>query len=107
MCRPRGSKSCRSGAARQSQPNMQETVTGSFAPPTWRFWPPASIRVIDWNIDRGEKLPAIVEFLSSQNPDLLVLQAVDMNTRRAPRLNVAEELAPRARRDYVFGRALL
>jgi endonuclease/exonuclease/phosphatase family metal-dependent hydrolase len=83
---------------------MQEIVTGSFAPGSWRFWPPASIRVIDWNIDRGEKLPAIVEFLSSENPDLLVLQEVDMNTRRARRLNVAEEVARALGMNYVFGR---
>ena len=83
---------------------MQEIVTGSFAPPTWRFWAPGGIRVIDWNIDRGEKLPAIVEFLSSQNPDLLVLQEVDMNTRRARRLNVAEKVARALGMNYVFGR---
>jgi endonuclease/exonuclease/phosphatase family metal-dependent hydrolase len=83
---------------------MQEIVTGSFAPPTWRFWPPGSIRVVDWNIDRGTKLPAIVEFLSSQNPDLLVLQEVDMNTRRARRLNVADEVARALGMNYVFGR---
>jgi len=83
---------------------MQEVVTASFAPRTWRFWPPGSIRVVDWNIDRGEKLPAIVEFLSSQNPDLLVLQEVDMNTRRARRLNVADEVARALGMNYVFGR---
>jgi endonuclease/exonuclease/phosphatase family metal-dependent hydrolase len=82
---------------------MQEIATGGFAPPTWRFWPPGSIRVVDWNIDRGTKLPAIVEFLSSQNPDLLVLQEVDMNTRRARRLNVAEEVARALGMNYVFG----
>jgi endonuclease/exonuclease/phosphatase family metal-dependent hydrolase len=83
---------------------MQEIVTGNFAPCTWRFWPPASIRVVDWNIDRGGKLPDILEFLSSQNPDLLVLQEVDMYTRRARRLNVAEEMARAMGMNYVFGR---
>jgi endonuclease/exonuclease/phosphatase family metal-dependent hydrolase len=83
---------------------MQEILTGTFAPRTWRLWPPASIRVVDWNIDRGEKLPAIVEFLSSQDPDLLVLQEVDLNTRRARRLNVAEEVARALKMNYVFGR---
>ena len=95
------SQSC---ATCQSQPNMQEIVTGSFAPPTWRFWPPGSIRVVDWNIDRGEKLPAIVEFLSSQNPDLLVLQEVDTNTRRARRLMSPRSVAPALGMNYVFGR---
>lgn len=83
---------------------MPELVTGSFAPRSWRFWPPGSIRVVDWNIDRGEKLPAIVDFLASQNADLLVLQEVDMNTRRTRHLNVAEEIARALGMDYVFGR---
>jgi len=74
---------------------MQEIVTGSFAPRTWRFWPPVRIRVVDWNINRGDKLSGVIDFLASQNADLLVLQEVDMNTRRAQRLNVAEEVARR------------
>jgi endonuclease/exonuclease/phosphatase family metal-dependent hydrolase len=83
---------------------MQEIVTGSFAPCDWRLWPPVRIRVIDWNIDRGSKLPAIVDFLSAQNADLLVLQEADLNTRRAGNANVAEEIARRLDMDYVFGR---
>jgi endonuclease/exonuclease/phosphatase family metal-dependent hydrolase len=82
---------------------MQEIVTGSFAPRTWRFWPPVRIRVVDWNIDRGEKLSGVIDFLASQNADLLVLQEVDVNTRRARRLNVAEEVARALGMNYVFG----
>lgn len=78
-------------------------MTGSFAPRTWRFWPPGSIRVVDWNINRGDKLSGVIDFLASQNADLLVLQEVDMNTRRARRLNVAEEVARALGMNYVFG----
>jgi hypothetical protein len=52
---------------------MQEIATGSFAPRTWYFWPPGSIRVVDWNINRGDKLSGVIDFLASQNADLLVL----------------------------------
>ena len=83
---------------------MQEIVTGGFAPRTWSFWPPVRIRVVDWNINRGEQLSGVIDFLASQNADLLVLQEVDMNTRRARRLNVAEELARALGMNYVFGR---
>src|SRR5262245_4843925 len=72
---------------------MREIVTGSFAPCKLRLWPVSSIRVVDWNIERGEKLPGIVDFLASQGADLLILQEVDINTRRARRLHVAEEIA--------------
>ena len=40
------------------------------------------MRVVNWNIERGRQLPAIVDFLESQNADLLILQEVDLNARR-------------------------
>ena len=83
---------------------MLEIVTGSFAPRTWRFGPPVRIRVVDWNINRGDKLSGVIDFLASQNADLLVLQEVDMGTRRARNLNVAEEVARALEMNYVFGR---
>ena len=83
---------------------MKEIITGNFAP--WRFvlWPPCSIRVVDWNIDRGLHLPEIVDFLAGTNADILVLQEVDINARRTHRLNIAEEIARQLRMNYVFGR---
>ena len=63
-----------------------------------------SIRVVDWNINRGDKLSGVIDFLASQNADLLLLQEVDMGTRRARNLNVAEEVARALEMNYVFGR---
>jgi len=83
---------------------MQEIATGGFAPRTWRFWPPVRIRVVDWNINRGDKLSGVIDFLASQNADLLVLQEVDMGTRRARNPNIAEEVARALEMNYVFGR---
>jgi endonuclease/exonuclease/phosphatase family metal-dependent hydrolase len=83
---------------------MQEIATGRFAPRTWRFWPAGSIRVVDWNINRGDKLAGVIDFLASQNADLLLLQEVDMGTRRARNLNVAEEVARALELNYIFGR---
>src|SRR5258708_20775621 len=83
---------------------MQKTATGSFALRTWYFWPPGPIRVVDWNINRGDKLAGVIDFLASQNADLLLLQEVDMGTRRARNLNVAEEVARALGLNYVFGR---
>lgn len=82
---------------------MQEIISGNFAP--WRcvLWPPRSIRVVDWNIDRGLRLPEIVDFLASANADILILQEVDLNARRTHRLNIAEEIAKQLRMNYVFG----
>ena len=68
---------------------MQEIVTGSFAPFKWVLWPPRSLRIVDWNIDRGLKLQGSPDFLASTNADILILQEADLNARRTHRLNIA------------------
>jgi endonuclease/exonuclease/phosphatase family metal-dependent hydrolase len=59
---------------------------------------------VNWNIDRGLRFPEIVDFLESQQADLLTLQEVDLNARRTQHRNVAEELARKLGMNYVFGR---
>lgn len=81
-----------------------EIIAEDFAPFRWFTWPRTSIRVVDWNIDRGLQLPAIVDFLSDANADILLLQEVDINARRTHRLNIAREIAQKLRLNYVFGR---
>lgn len=83
---------------------MQEIVTGNFAPVRWMIWPTSSLRVVDWNIDRGLQLPGIIDFLASANADVLMLQEADLNARRTHRLNIAEEIARKLQMNYVFGR---
>ena len=83
---------------------MQEIVTGNFVPFRWVIWPPSSLRIVDWNIDRGLHLQAIIDFLAGTNADILILQEVDLNARRTQRLNIAEEIARKLQMDYVFGR---
>jgi len=41
-----------------------------------------SVRVLVWNIERGYKLPAIIEELKRVNADVLILQEVDIYTGR-------------------------
>jgi endonuclease/exonuclease/phosphatase family metal-dependent hydrolase len=82
---------------------MNEIVAGSFVP--WRLdlWAPQSLRVVNWNIERGLHLPEIADFLESQKADILTLQEVDLNARRTRRLNIAEELARKLGMNYVWG----
>ncbi len=82
----------------------QEIETGSFAPTLPVLWAPGSIRIVDWNINRGLKLSGIVEFLSSTGADMILLQECDVNARRTHRLNIAQEIARRLQMNYVFGR---
>jgi endonuclease/exonuclease/phosphatase family metal-dependent hydrolase len=81
-----------------------EIIAGNFAPPQWFSWPRDSIRVVDWNIDRGLRLPSIIEFLRQADADVLTLQEVDIDCRRTHRLNIAHEIARKLRLNYVFGR---
>ena len=83
---------------------IPEIVVGNFAPFRWVTWPPSSLRIVDWNIDRGLQLQAVIEFLAETNADIVILQESDLNARRTHRLNIAEEIARRLQMDYVFGR---
>src|SRR5580704_3460685 len=83
---------------------MKDVLTANFAARRWTLSPVRAMRVVNWNIERGLRLPEITDFLGSQNADLLILQEVDLNARRTRRLNIAEEIARRLGMNYVFGR---
>jgi endonuclease/exonuclease/phosphatase family metal-dependent hydrolase len=80
-----------------------EIISGNFAPSPWLFWPRSSFRVVDWNIDRGLKLPAIIDFLGDVQADIFILQEVDINAHRTHRANIAQEIAQNLHLNYVFG----
>ena len=82
---------------------MQEIVAGNFAPFKWVLWPPRSLRIVDWNIDRGLELQGIIDFLTNIDADILLLQEADLNARRTHRLNIAQEIARKLEMNYVFG----
>lgn len=84
--------------------SAKEIIAENLAPSRWFSWLRDSIRVVDWNIDRGLKLPSIIEFLADANADILTLQEVDINCHRTHRLNIAHEIARKLRLNYVFGR---
>jgi endonuclease/exonuclease/phosphatase family metal-dependent hydrolase len=83
---------------------MPDIVTGNFAPHRWIVSAPKSLRIVDWNIDRGQQLQGVIDFLGGVNADILILQEVDLNARRTHRLNIAETIARRLEMNYVFGR---
>ena len=83
---------------------MKEIISDNFAPFRLGIWPPSSLRIVDWNIDRGLQLRGVIDFLADTNADVLILQEVDVNARRTHRLNIAEEIARKLQMNYVFGR---
>jgi len=83
---------------------MQEIESGNFAAPRWLFFPPDSIRVVSWNIDRGLKLSGVIDFLAGAKADIVLLQEADLNARRTHHINVARDIAQKLEMNYVFGR---
>ena len=84
--------------------SMQEIETGNFSPPRLVLIPPDSIRVVNWNINRGLLLQKVIEFLAGAKADVILLQESDQNARRTHHLNVAKEIAQTLQMNYVFGR---
>jgi endonuclease/exonuclease/phosphatase family metal-dependent hydrolase len=81
-----------------------DIITGNFAPPRWIVSAPKSLKIVDWNIERGQQLQGVTDFLGGVNADILILQEVDLNARRTHRLNIAETIARKLEMNYVFGR---
>jgi endonuclease/exonuclease/phosphatase family metal-dependent hydrolase len=94
----------RSANVQQTVNSMQEIETGNFASPRWVLCPPGSIRVVNWNINRGLRLQRVIEFLSSVKADIILLQEADLNARRTHHLDIAREIAQKLQLNYVFGR---
>ena len=82
---------------------MEDIWAGDFTTRSTGEARPQEIRVVNWNIDRGLQFDAIADFLACQRADLVLLQEVDVGTRRTRCRNIAEELAIRLRMNYVFG----
>src|SRR5215475_11258374 len=53
---------------------LDQIETGTFATPGWVIFPPDSVRVVSWNIDRGLQLDKIIDFLTGAKADILLLQ---------------------------------
>lgn len=83
---------------------MLEIETGNFAIARWALCPPSSLKVVNWNINRGLQLQKVIQFLAGVKPDIVLLQECDLNARRTNHLNVAREIAQQLQLNYVFGR---
>jgi endonuclease/exonuclease/phosphatase family metal-dependent hydrolase len=81
---------------------MEFIETGSFTSSDFTEGLTA-FRVVSWNIARGSKLNAVIEFLATADPDIIFLQEADRNARRTNYWNVAKEIAQKLRMNYVFG----
>ena len=51
-----------------------------------------SARIVQWNIERGYELPAILELLEKSDGDVFLLQELDIGCKRTEEVNVAEDI---------------
>jgi len=90
--------------AKNAMSALEQIETGTFATPSWVIFPPDSVRVVSWNINRGVHLDRVIQFLTGAKADILLLQEADQNARRTHRINVAREIAQKLRMNYAFAR---
>ncbi len=75
---------------------------------------PTLIRVMAYNIHHANPpskpglidIDAIAKAIKDQNPDLVALQEVDVNTKRSGKFNQAEEIARRLGMSFFFAKAI-
>jgi endonuclease/exonuclease/phosphatase family metal-dependent hydrolase len=87
--------------AEQAGPEALDTpVSGSFAtsPPSG-----PDLKLVSWNIDRGYGFDRVADVLREKQPDVCLLQEVDLHTRRTKNRDVARELAQKLGYNYSFG----
>ncbi|KPA85939.1 hypothetical protein ABB37_00240 [Leptomonas pyrrhocoris] len=79
---------------RPAQGNCNSTPTNPKVSDTFR--------VVQWNIERGIKLDAIIADLKALNADFIALQELDINCRRSSYVNVPKELAKALQAELYF-----
>lgn len=67
--------------------------------------PTNPVKILNWNIERGVQLSRIIETLERENPDICILQEVDLNVPRTGAQNVAEVIARTLGLNYVYASA--
>jgi len=82
---------------------MTDAARGGLRFGAERPWSRDFCRIVSWNVERGFQFPKIVDFLSTIQADLLLLQEVDLNARRTRYRDIASELAQALNFNYVFG----
>lgn len=78
--------------------------TGSFLTASEAPSFPDAFQLVSWNVNRGQHLKEIIEFLAGARADVILLQETDVNARRTNCHNIPLEVAKALQMNYVFGR---
>ena len=83
--------------------SMNQPEMGSFIKTPEACVCPDAVRIVSWNINRGQLLKEVIKFLAGTGADLVLLQEADLYARRTHYRNVAREIARALEMNYVFG----
>ena len=61
-----------------------------------------SLKIIQWNIERGYKIDLIISDLIKQNADILLLQEIDIDCERSNHINCLTILAQKLKMSYAY-----
>lgn len=64
---------------------------------------PSSLKILNWNIERGYNLPTILNYLKEQDADILCLQEIDWNNKRTGNKDIGLEIAKALNMVGYFG----
>jgi len=64
--------------------------------------PKGQIKLVSWNIERGQRFDGVAAALVREAPDIVLLQEVDLNAKRSKSIHVPEELGRQLRMPYAF-----
>jgi len=73
--------------------------TGAYSGPAKAS---SSVRILNWNIDRGKHFQGIVKAIEQTKPELCIFQEVDLGARRTHGEDVAQQLAKKFGMNYAF-----
>lgn len=62
----------------------------------------SSFRIMQWNIERGEKAKNIIDVINLCQPDIIFLQELDIHCRRSGYLNTVKEIAKGVEAEIFF-----
>jgi len=83
--------------------SMKQIETGSFRTASEALSFRDAFHLVSWNVNRGQHLNEVIEFLAGARADVILLQETDVNARRTNCRNIALEVAKALQMNYVFG----
>lgn len=83
-------------------PMPGEIVKHDFREPGATVTSPASLKIVQWNIERGYKLHGIIGELQKLKADVIGLQEIDIQCERSGGVDVGIEIAKALKMNYAF-----